>query len=134
MGKKPVDEYGCELTNEELEEIDEIANKAADDIFGRPKIKKHPGRPKKDAPNFTPKTEESTNIYATRKMPIEVMDALNEKMETYESTIRSYEKDIEEIEGRIRVIEGKYKVLADFVKGVEGDNGKRPGQEASNSI
>ena len=46
MGKEIiVDEYGCEITKEEAEEMDKIAHKALDAAYGEPK--KKPGRPKK---------------------------------------------------------------------------------------
>ena len=62
-------------------------------------------------------------------IPIEVMDALEEKMQTYEKTIQSYEEDIAQITKQIRHVESKYKVLSDFVKGAT-DGNKQEGQAA----
>lgn len=144
MGKEIiVDEYGCEITKEEAEEMDKIAHKALDAVYGEPK--KKPGRPKKSesgaklhedkdsepqqAPSGSSQHEGAASGSSRQVIPIEVMDALEEKMQTYEKTIQSYEEDIAQITKQIRHIESKYKVLSDFVKGVT-DESKQKGQAA----
>ena len=150
MGKERiVDEYGCEITKEEAEEMDKIAHKTLDAVYGEPK--KKPGRPKKS--DSAKLHEDSLGQYLEEKnepqkspggssqlkgapsgssrqiIPIEVMDALEEKMQTYERTIKSYEDDITQIQKQIKQIESKYKVLSNFVKGAT-DGNKQEGQAA----
>lgn len=144
MGKEIiVDEYGCEITKEEAEEMDKIAHKALDAVYGEPK--KKPGRPKKSeigaklhenkdsesqqAPSGSSQHEGAPSGSSRQVIPIEVMDALEEKMQTYEKTIQSYEEDIAQIKMQIRHVESKYKVLSDFVKGAT-DGNKQKGQAA----
>lgn len=126
--RKRRDEFE-ELTQEE---IDKIAEAAADDIF--PRVKKRPGRPKKSAEaadgKFTVKPaksetvvpdpgepENELNTFTTRVLPIEVRNAIEEKMEVYEKTIKSYEQEIDILKDRIKSTEGKYIVLANYLTG-----------------
>ena len=111
--------------------------------MGEPK--KKPGRPKKSesgaklhedkdsepqqAPYGSSQHEGAPYGSSRQVIPIEVMDALEEKMQTYEKTIQSYEEDIAQITKQIRHIESKYKVLSDFVKGAT-DGNKQKGQAA----
>ena len=147
MGKEIiVDEYGCEITKEEAEEMDKIAHKALDAVYGEPK--KKPGRPKKSesgakshednsepqqAPSGSSQHEGAASGSNRKVIPIEVMDALEEKMQTYEKTIQSYEEDIAQITKQIRHVESKYKVLSDFVKGAT-DESKQKGQAAHDTF
>lgn len=132
-----------ELTQEE---IDKIAEAAADDIF--PRVKKRPGRPKKSEAaadgKFTVKPAEKAepkqdpvgdpgepakelNTFTTRILPIEVRNAIEEKMEIYEKTIKSYEQEIDTLKDRIKSTEGKYIVLANYLTGARSnahDEGK----------
>lgn len=134
-----------ELTQEE---IDKIAEAAADDIF--PRVKKRPGRPKKSAEAadgkimikpannkmtvpekdpITPKSEgvvsdygePELNTFTTRILPIEVRNAIEEKMEIYEKTIKSYEQEINTLKDRIKSTEGKYIVLANYLTGARSN-------------
>lgn len=140
MGKEIiVDEYGCEITKEEAEEMDKIAHKALDAVYGE--AKKKPGRPKKsdsaklhetsisESPDGSSQLKETPSGSSRQIIPIEVMDALEEKMQTYERTIKSYEDDITQIQKQIKQIESKYKVLSNFVKGAT-DGNKQEGQAA----
>ena len=115
-----LDEYGCELTKEEVKELDEIAQEAADDIFA-PKKR---GRKKKDetaaadpVEEKAPEKDEKLNMFTTRTLPIEVRQAIEDKMEVYERSIASYEADIKRIQDQIKTVESKYTVLANFIKG-----------------
>lgn len=151
MGKEIiVDEYGCEITKEEAEEMDKIAHKALDAVYGE--AKKKPGRPKKSessaklhedslgqymegnkepqkSPDGSSQLKGAPSGSSRQIIPIEVMDALEEKMQTYERTIKSYEDDITQIQMQIKQIESKYKVLSNFVKGAT-DGNKQEGQAA----
>lgn len=140
MGKEiMVDEYGCEITKEEAEEMDKIAHKALDAVYGE--AKKKPGRPKKsdsaklhetsisESQDGSSQLKEAPSGSSRQIIPIEVMDALEEKMQTYERTIKSYEDDITQIQKQIKQIESKYKVLSNFVKGAT-DGNKQEGQAA----
>lgn len=142
MGKEiMVDEYGCEITKEEAEEMDKIAHKALDAVYGE--AKKKPGRPKKsdsaklhensisESPDGSSQLKEAPSGSSRQIIPIEVMDALEEKMQTYERTIKSYEDDITQIQKQIKQIESKYKVLSNFVKGAT-DGNKQEGQATHN--
>ena len=144
MGKEiMVDEYGCEITKEEAEEMDKIAHKALDAVYGE--AKKKPGRPKKsdsaklhetsisEFPDGSSQLKEAPSGSSRQIIPIEVMDALEEKMQTYERTIKSYEDDITQIQKQIKQIESKYKVLSNFVKGAT-DGNKQEGQAAHDTI
>lgn len=144
MGKEiKVDEYGCEITKEEAEEMDKIAHKALDAVYGE--AKKKPGRPKKsdsakldetsisESPDGSSQLKETPSGSSRQIIPIEVMDALEEKMQTYERTIKSYEDDITQIQKQIKQIESKYKVLSNFVKGAT-DGNKQEGQAAHDTI
>ena len=144
MGKEIiVDEYGCEITKEEAEEMDKIAHKALDAVYGE--AKKKPGRPKKsdsaklhessfsEFPDGSSQLKEAPSGSSRQIIPIEVMDALEEKMQTYERTIKSYEDDITQIQKQIKQIESKYKVLSNFVKGAT-DGNKQEGQAAHDTI
>lgn len=150
-----------ELTQEE---IDKIAEAAADDIF--PRVKKRPGRPKKSAEAadgkimikpannkmtvtekdpITPKSEDvvsdpgepekELNTFTTRILPIEVRNAIEEKMEIYEKTIKSYEDEIGTLRDRIKTTEGKYLVLANYLTGAKAhDEGKEPQAAAGGEL
>ena len=115
-----LDEYGCELTEEEVKELDEIAQEAADAVFG-PKKR---GRKKKDETAVAdqeqekaPEKDEKLNMFTMRMLPIEVRQAIEDKMEVYERSIASYEADIKRIQETIKTVESKYTVLANFIKG-----------------
>ena len=144
MGKEiKVDEYGCEITKEEAEEMDKIAHKALNAVYGE--AKKKPGRPKKsdsaklhetsisEFPDGSSQHKGAPSGSSRQIIPIEVMDALEEKMQTYERTIKSYEDDITQIQKQIKQIESKYKVLSNFVKGAT-DGNKQEGQAAHDTI
>lgn len=133
MGKQIiVDEYGCEITKEEAEERDRVAHEALNAVYG---VKKKPGRPKKienaeklhedSLGQHIEPTKETQGVQSGSSrliIPIEVMDALEEKMSLYEKTIKSYEEDIARIRQQIKQVEGKYKVLSDFMKGAANEN------------
>lgn len=115
-----LDEYGCELTEEEQKELDEIAQEAADDIYAT----KKKGRKKKDetaaadpVEEKEPEKDEKLNLFTMRVLPIEVRQAIEDKMEVYERSIASYEAEIKRIQESINAVEGKYTVLANFIKG-----------------
>lgn len=115
-----LDEYGCELTEEEQKELDEIAQEAADDIYAT----KKKGRKKKDetaaadpVEEKAPEKDEKLNMFTMRMLPIEVRQAIEDKMEEYERSIASYEAEIKRIQESINAVEGKYTVLANFIKG-----------------
>lgn len=115
-----LDEYGCELTEEEQKELDEIAQEAADAVFG-PKKR---GRKKKSetaaadpVEEKAPEKDEKLNLFTMRVLPIEVRQAIEDKMEVYERSIASYEADIKRIQDQIKSVESKYTVLANFIKG-----------------
>lgn len=115
-----LDEYGCELTDEEVKELDEIAQEAADAVFG-PKKR---GRKKKDetaaadpVEEKAPEKDEKLNMFTTRTLPIEVRSAIEGKMEVYERSIASYEAEIKRIKESIKATEAKYTVLANYLKG-----------------
>ena len=115
-----LDEYGCELTEEEVKELDEIAQEAADAVFG-PKKR---GRKKKDETAAADPVEEKAtqkdeklNLFTMRALPIEVRQAIEDKMEVYERSIASYEAEIKRIQETIKSVEGKYTVLANYIKG-----------------
>lgn len=115
-----LDEYGCELTEEEQKELDEIAQEAADDIYA-PKKK---GRKKKSetaaadpVEEKEPEKDEKLNLFTMRVLPIEVRQAIEDKMEVYERSIASYEADIKRIQDQIKTVESKYTVLANYIKG-----------------
>lgn len=115
-----LDEYGCELTEEEQKELDEIAQEAADAVFGPQKR----GRKKKSetaaadpVEEKAPEKDEKLNLFTMRVLPIEVRQAIEDKMEVYERSIASYEADIKRIQDQIKSVESKYTVLANFIKG-----------------
>lgn len=115
-----LDEYGCELTEEEQKELDEIAQEAADDIYAT----KKKGRKKKDetaaadpVEEKAPEKDEKLNMFTMRMLPIEVRQAIEDKMEVYERSIASYEAEIKRIQESIKTVESKYTVLANFIKG-----------------
>ena len=115
-----LDEYGCELTEEEVKELDEIAHEAADAVFG-PKKR---GRKKKSetaaadpVEEKEPEKDEKLNMFTTRTLPIEVRSAIEDKMEVYERPIASYEAEIKRIKESIKATEAKYTVLANYLKG-----------------
>lgn len=115
-----LDEYGCELTEEEQKELEEIAQEAADAVFG-PKKR---GRKKKSETaaadpmeEKAPEKDEKLNMFTMRMLPIEVRQAIEDKMEVYERSIASYEADIKRIQEAIKTVESKYTVLANFIKG-----------------
>ena len=115
-----LDEYGCELTEEEQKELEEIAQEAADAVFG-PKKR---GRKKKSetaaadpVEEKAPEKDEKLNLFTMRVLPIEVRQAIEDKMEVYERSIASYEADIKRIQDQIKSVESKYTVLANYIKG-----------------
>ena len=115
-----LDEYGCELTEEEVKELDEIAQEAADAVFG-PKKR---GRKKKSETaaadpkeEKAPEKDDKLNLFTMRVLPIEVRQAIEDKMEVYERSIASYEAEIKRIQEAIKTVESKYTVLANFIKG-----------------
>ena len=152
MHKRRFDEYGLELTKEEQQEIDEIAKATVEDVM--PRVKKRPGRPKKSeaaadgkfkvkpaeskkdpepekvevVPEESPEEpQKDLNTFTTRILPIEVRNAIEEKMEIYEKTIKSYEDEIGTLKDRIKTTEGKYLVLANYLTGAKAHNeGKEP--------
>lgn len=114
-----LDEYGCELTEEEQKELEEIAQDAADAVFG-PKKR---GRKKKDETAAADQEQEKAsekdeklNMFTTRTLPIEVRSAIEDKMEVYERSIASYEAEIKRIKESIKATEAKYTVLANYLK------------------
>ena len=115
-----LDEYGCELTDEEVKELEEIAQEAAADIYA-PKKK---GRKKKSetaaadpVEEKAPEKDDKLNLFTMRVLPIEVRQAIEDKMEVYERSIASYEAEIKRIRESINAVESKYTVLANFIKG-----------------
>lgn len=152
MYKRSFDDFGCELTKEEQQEIDEIAKATVEDVM--PRVKKRPGRPKKseaaadskfkvkpaeskkdpepekaeEVPEENPaEPSKDLNTFTTRILPIEVRNAIEEKMEIYEKTIKSYEQEIDTLKDRIKSTEGKYIVLANYLTGARSnahDEGK----------
>ena len=132
-----LDEYGCELTEEEVKELDEIAQEAADAVFG-PKKR---GRKKKDETaaadqeqEKAPEKDEKLNLFTMRVLPIEVRQAIEDKMEVYERSIASYEADIKRIQDQIKSVESKYTVLANFIKGAYDVGKIEKGDTAGGSV
>ena len=109
--------------------IDKLAYSIADDILKpKAKIKRKPGRPKKD-PLKAEKEQETKeirepekeiNMFASRVIPVEVRNAIEEKMEIYDKTIKSYEQEIDTLRDRIKGVERKYIVLANYISGSKG--------------
>lgn len=132
-----LDEYGCELTEEEQKELDEIAQEAADDIY----TPKKRGRKKKDetaaadpVEEKAPEKDEKLNLFTMRVLPIEVRQAIEDKMEVYERSIASYEADIKRIQDQIKSVESKYTVLANFIKGAYDVGKIEKGDTAGGSV
>lgn len=132
-----LDEYGCELTEEEVKELDEIAQEAADAVFG-PKKR---GRKKKDetaaadpVEEKAPEKDEKLNMFTTRTLPIEVRSAIEDKMEVYERAIASYEADIKRIKESIKATEAKYTVLANYLKGAYDEGRIEEREPAGGSV
>lgn len=132
-----LDEYGCELTEEEVKELDEIAQEAADAVFG-PKKK---GRKKKSETaaadqeqEKAPEKDEKLNMFTTRTLPIEVRSAIENKMEVYERSIASYEAEIKRIKESIKATEAKYTVLANYLKGAYDEGRIEEREPAGGSI
>lgn len=132
-----LDEYGCELTDEEQKELDEIAQAAADDVFS-PKKR---GRKKKSetaaadpVEEKAPEKDEKLNLFTMRVLPIEVRQAIEDKMEVYERSIASYEADIKRIQDQIKSVESKYTVLANFIKGAYDVGKIEKGDTAGGSV
>lgn len=94
MSKRAIiDEYGCELTAEEHEELDRKAEEITERFFGDKKgadqaavvhEKKKPGRPKKVQ-------EEKQRD----EIPQIVRDVITEKIDLLERMIRTYDENIE---------------------------------------
>lgn len=132
-----LDEYGCELTEEEQKELEEIAQEAADAVFG-PKKR---GRKKKSetaaadpVEEKAPEKDEKLNLFTMRVLPIEVRQAIEDKMEVYERSIASYEADIKRIQDQIKSVESKYTVLANFIKGAYDVGKIEKGDTAGGSV
>lgn len=132
-----LDEYGCELTEEEQKELEEIAQEAADAVFG-PKKR---GRKKKSetaaadpGEEKAPEKDEKLNLFTMRVLPIEVRQAIEDKMEVYERSIASYEADIKRIQDQIKSVESKYTVLANFIKGAYDVGKIEKGDTAGGSV
>lgn len=132
-----LDEYGCELTEEEQKELDEIAQTAADDIYA-PKKR---GRKKKDETaaadqeqEKAPEKDEKLNMFTMRMLPIEVRSAIEDKMEVYERSISSYEAEITRIQESIKAVEAKYTVLANFLKGAYEIEKLEKGEPAGGTV
>lgn len=132
-----LDEYGCELTEEEVKELDEIAHEAADAVFG-PKKR---GRKKKDETAAADQEQEKAsekdeklNMFTTRTLPIEVRSAIEDKMEVYERSIASYEAEIKRIKESIKATEAKYTVLANYLKGAYDEGRIEEREPAGGSI
>lgn len=115
-----LDEYGCELTEEEQKELEEIAQEAADAVFGpkkRGRKKKSEAAAADPVEEKEPEKDEKLNLFTMRVLPIEVRQAIEDKMEVYERSIASYEADIKRIQDQIKTVESKYTVLANYIKG-----------------
>lgn len=132
-----LDEYGCELTEEEQKELEEIAQDAADAVFG-PKKR---GRKKKDETAAADQEQEKAsekdeklNMFTTRTLPIEVRSAIEDKMEVYERSIASYEAEIKRIKESIKATEAKYTVLANYLKGAYDEGRIEEREPAGGSI
>lgn len=132
-----LDEYGCELTEEEVKELDEIAQEAADAVFG-PKKR---GRKKKDetaaadpVEEKAPEKDEKLNLFTMRVLPIEVRQAIEDKMEVYERSIASYEAEIKRIKESIKATEAKYTVLANYLKGAYDEGRIEEREPAGGSV
>ena len=132
-----LDEYGCELTEEEQKELDEIAQEAADDIYA-PKKK---GRKKKSETaaadqeqKKAPEKDEKLNLFTMRMLPIEVRSAIEDKMEVYERSISSYEAEITRIQESIKATEAKYTVLANYLKGAYDEGRIEEREPAGGSV
>lgn len=132
-----LDEYGCELTEEEQKELEEIAQEAADAVFD-PKKR---GRKKKSetaaadpVEEKAPEKDEKLNLFTMRVLPIEVRQAIEDKMEVYERSIASYEADIKRIQDQIKSVESKYTVLANFIKGAYDVGKIEKGDTAGGSV
>lgn len=126
MAKKALtDEYGCELTKGEQEELDRKAQEITEEIFGTPDHedrgadvaaavpdKKKPGRPKK-----TPVDPEEAK--KGDEIPQIVRDVITEKVDLLEILIGNYERDIEEtrseLERKIRDLDARKKDAAEKI-------------------
>lgn len=125
MAKKALtDEYGCELTKGEQEELDRKAQEITEAIFGTPDHedrgadvaaavpeKKKPGRPKKAPVDFEAKKSD--------EIPQIVRDVITEKVDLLERLIGNYEQDIEEtgseLERKIRDLDARKKDAAEKI-------------------
>lgn len=126
MAKKALsDEYGCELTKDEQEELDRKAEEITEEIFGTPDHedrvadveaavpeKKKPGRPKK-APVDPEEVKKGDEI------PQIVRDVITEKVDLLERLIGNYEQDIEEtrteLERKIQDLDARKKDAAEKI-------------------
>ena len=81
-----------------------------------------------------PEKDEKLNLFTMRVLPIEVRQAIEDKMEVYERSIASYEADIKRIQDQIKSVESKYTVLANFIKGAYDVGKIEKGDTAGGSV
>lgn len=120
------DEFGMELTKEEIEENERITQGAwdaiKDNITPRAEIKKKGGWPKgkpRKAPEEESKTEEIAPAQVTDPMDVKVPEAVRNacvnRIEELERLMQDVNVKIDELKAQNRDYEGEYKVLAEFV-------------------
>ena len=120
------DEFGMELTKEEIEENEKIAQNAwdavKDHIHPKAEIKKKggwpKGKPRKTAEEES-KTEEIAPAQPTDPMDVKLPDAVRNacvsRIEELEGMMQDVNTKIDDLKARIREYESEYKVLTDFI-------------------
>lgn len=127
MGREAeFDEFGMELTRDEIEENERIAQGAweavKDSIRPRAEVKKKggwpKGKPRKTAEEEV-KTEEIAPAQTADPMDVKIPDAVRNacvsRIEELEGMMQDANSKIEDLKTQIRNCESEYKVLTDYI-------------------